>query len=251
MRSDAIDPLISKIKMKATTVDRSVLFRMIGESAIIVVSILLTLSADAWLDSRNQAVQLDGQLAALERDFHTMLERVDASYSAANRGVESGTHLSILMQEDSEIDPDLARGWLWHLVFYEVFTPSVGAYQALIASGNLELLENDGLKRQLADFFGSFEDVRASERLLLDTQVVVFGSEAFSHLAGWHRMGQARVPVAGKFPVDQWSGSDEFMNAVGIYTVRQNDVLEDYKYLKTRIRNIAVAIAAESSDLDR
>jgi len=40
------------------------------------------------------------------------------------------------------------------------------------------------------------------------------------------------------------------MNAVGIYTVRQNDVLEDYKYLKTRIRNIAVAIAAESSDLD-
>jgi hypothetical protein len=64
-------------------------------------------------------------------------------------------------------------------------------------------------------------------------------------------MGQGGVPVAGNFPVDQWSGSDEFMNAVGIYTVRQNDVLEDYEYLKTRIRNIAVAIAAESSDLDR
>jgi hypothetical protein len=63
-------------------------------------------------------------------------------------------------------------------------------------------------------------------------------------------MGQAGLPVAGNFPVDQWSGSDEFMNAVGIYTVRQNDVLEDYEFLRTRIRNIAVAIAAESSDLD-
>jgi hypothetical protein len=221
---------------------------MISESLLIVVSILLALSADAWLDSRNQAAQLDEQLAALQRDFHTMLERVDASHFAASRGVESGTHLSVLMQDGSEIDPDLAREWLWHLVFYEVFTPSVGAYQALIASGNLELLDNDGLKRELADFYGSFEDVRASERLLLDTQVVVFGSTTYSHLAGWHRMGQGGVPEAGKFPVDQWSGSDEFMNAVGILTVRQNDVLEDYVYLRTRIQSIAAAIASESSN---
>lgn len=72
--------------MKAITVDRSVLFRMIGENVLIVVSILLALSADAWLDSRNQAAQLDGHVAALARDFDTMLERVDASHNAANRG---------------------------------------------------------------------------------------------------------------------------------------------------------------------
>jgi hypothetical protein len=221
---------------------------MISESVLIVVSILLALSADAWLDSRNQVVQLDSHVAALARDFDTMLERVNASYNAANRGVESGRHLSILMQGGLEIDPDLAPELLWHLVFYEVFTPSIGAYQALVASGNLELVENDQLKLELADFFGSFEDVRASERLLLDTQVAFFGSKFFSHLAGWHRMGQAGLPVAGKFPVDQWSGSDEFMNAVGIYTVRQNDVLEDYQYLRTRIQSISAIIASEASN---
>ena len=226
--------------------DRSVLIRMVSESVLIVVSILLALSADAWLDSRKQAVQLDGHVAALARDFDTMLERVNASYNAAYRGVESGRELSILMQEGAEIDPDLAPELLWYLVFYEVFTPSVGAYQALVASGNLELLENDVLKIELADFFGSFEDVRASERLLLDTQVAFFASKTFSHLAGWHRMGQAGLPVAGKFPVDQWSDSDEFMNAVGIYTVRQNDVLEDYRYLRTRIQSIAAIIASEA-----
>jgi hypothetical protein len=221
---------------------------MISESVLIVVSILLALSADAWLDSRNQAAQLDGQVAALARDFDTMLERVNASFTAANRGVESGRHLSILMQEGSAIDPDLAPELLWHLVFYEVFTPSAGAYQALIASGNLELLENDALKFELADFFGSFEDVRASERLLLDTQIAFFASSTFSHLAGWHRMGQAGIPIAGKFPVDQWSGSDELMNAVGIYTVRQNDVLEDYRYLRARIQSIATILASETSN---
>ena len=228
-------------------VDRTVLIRMISESVLIVASILLALSADAWLDSRNQAAQLDGHVAALARDFDTMLERVNASHDAANRGVESGRRLSILMQENAEIDPALARDLLWHLVFYEVFTPSAGAYQALITSGNLEHLDNDGLTLELADFFGSFEDVRASERLLLDTQIAFFASESFSNLAGWHRMGQGGVPIAGNFPVDQWSGSNAFMNAVGIYTVRQNDVLEDYQYLRTRIESIAAIIASEAS----
>jgi len=227
--------------------DRTVLIRMISESVLIVASILLALSADAWLDSRNQAAQLDGHVAALARDFDTMLERVNASHDAANRGVESGRRLSILMQENAEIDPALARDLLWHLVFYEVFTPSAGAYQALITSGNLEHLDNDGLTLELADFFGSFEDVRASERLLLDTQIAFFASESFSNLAGWHRMGQGGVPIAGNFPVDQWSGSNAFMNAVGIYTVRQNDVLEDYQYLRTRIESIAAIIASEAS----
>jgi len=104
------------------------------------------------------------------------------------------------------------------------------------------------LKLELAEFFGSFEDVRASERLQLDTQISIFGSESFSRLAGWHRMGQGGVPVAGNFPVDQWSGSDEFMSAVGILTVRQADVLEDYEYLRTRIQSIAMAIAAVATN---
>jgi hypothetical protein len=38
------------------------------------------------------------------------------------------------------------------------------------------------------------------------------------------------------------------MNAVGIYTVRQNDVLEDYQYLRTRIQSIAAIIASEASN---
>ena len=61
-------------------------------------------------------------------------------------------------------------------------------------------------------------------------------------------MGQGGVPVAGNFPVDQWAGSDEFMSAVGILTVRQSDVLEDYEYLRTRIQSIAFAITSDASD---
>lgn len=216
---------------------------MLSEGILIVVSILLALSADAWLDSRNQAAQLESHVAALGRDFDTMLERVNASYNAASRAVDAGRHLSVFTQGGPKIDPEEARELLWHLVFYEVFTASPGAYEALVASGNLELLQDYELKRELAEFFGSFEDVRASEKLLLETQISFFASESFSRLAGWHRMGQAGVPVAADFPVDQWSGSDDFMNAVGLYTIRQADVLEDYEYLRSRIQHIAALIA--------
>ncbi|MBT5219401.1 MAG: hypothetical protein HOI35_12485 [Woeseia sp.] len=61
-------------------------------------------------------------------------------------------------------------------------------------------------------------------------------------------MGQGGVPIAGDFPVQQWSGSEEFMNAIGILTVRQADVLEDYLYLRTRISSIAAAIETEVSN---
>ena len=61
-------------------------------------------------------------------------------------------------------------------------------------------------------------------------------------------MGQGGVPIAGDFPVQQWSGSEEFMNAIGILTVRQADVLEDYLYLRTRISSIVAAIETEVSN---
>ena len=228
--------------------DRSTLTRMLTESALIIASILLALSADAWLDARNQSAQLDAHLAALMRDFETMQERVSASHDAALRGAEAGRRILTLIEQDAEIDADLAPEWMWHLVFYEVFTPSIGAYEALIASGNLELLDNDQLKFELADFYGSFEDVRASEKLLLDTQNTWFSSDAFSDLVGWHRMGQGGAPRIGRLPVERWSESDAMMNGIGIYTVRQNDVLEDYRYLSERIRSISEILAGELTD---
>jgi hypothetical protein len=162
---------------------RSVVVRMISESAIIMVSILLALSADAWLDTRRQDAQREGHLAALTRDFSQMSERIDASYEAANRAVQSGMLLLGKLQEDSELDPELAPVWLWNLHFYEVFSPSVGAYEALVAAGNIELLKDNELQRELAAFFGSFEDLRVSEHLLVNSQSRFADSDLHGRLA--------------------------------------------------------------------
>ena len=226
--------------------DRSVVGRVFGESAVIIVSILLALSADAWLDARSQDAQRDEYMTALARDFDQMFARINASYDAANRSVQSGQTLINHLQTGAELDPERTPELLWFVIYYEVFSPSVGAYEALVASGDIELLESDQLKRELADFFGSFEDLRVSEGLMLDTHVRFTQSDAFRNLAGWHRMGMRDIPPAGEVPYEQWSKSDEFMSDLGILTVRHMDTLEDYEYLKTRINNIVAAIAAES-----
>ncbi|MFT7472675.1 MAG: hypothetical protein ACI8XU_002578, partial [Kiritimatiellia bacterium] len=49
------------------------------------------------------------------------------------------------------------------------------------------------------------------------------------------------------FPIDQWYDSEEFMNWLGILTVRQNDVLADYEFLEIRIQNISEAVAEQMS----
>jgi hypothetical protein len=228
--------------------NRSMVIRMISESAIIVVSILVALSADAWLDTRRQDAQREGHLAALTRDFSQMSERIDASYEAANRAVQSGMLLLGKLQEDSELDPELVPIWLWNLHFYEVFSPSVGAYEALVAAGNIELLKDNELQRELAAFFGSFEDLRVSERLLVNSQSRFADSDLHGRFAGWHRLGMGGLPASGKAPFEQWSSSHEFMNAIGIITVRHIDVLEDYDFLRARIESIGTALAAQASD---
>ena len=228
--------------------DRSVVGRVFGESAVIILSILLALSADAWLDARKDAAQKDEHLIALARDFDQMSERVNASYDAASRSVQSGQALLQQLQAGTELDPAQTPELLWFVIYYEVFSPSVGAYEALVASGEIELIESDRLKRELSQFFGSFEDMRISERLMLDTHVRFTQSDAFRNLAGWHRMGMRGIPPAGVVPYEQWSQSDEFMSDLGILTVRHMDTLEDYAYLRDRIDNIVAAMAAESSD---
>ena len=230
--------------------NRSVVVRMIGESVIIIVSILLALSADTWLNARKQNAQREGHLAALTRDFSQMSERINASYDAANRAVISGTLLLRKLQADSELDPELVPEWLWHLHFYEVFSPSVGAYEALVAAGDIDLLKDNELQRELAAFFGSFEDLRVSERLLVNSQSRFADSELHGRYAGWHRLGMGGLPASGRAPFEQWSSSDEFMNAIGIITVRHIDVLQDYDFLRVRIKNISAALEAQASGQD-
>ena len=219
--------------------------RILIEAAAIVASILLAFSIDAWWEDRKTDQQRRDHIAALERDFEQMSARVQASYDASVQAVDSGTSLLVLLSGESDIELGLAISLLMDVGFYEVFSPSIGAYEALVASGGIELLRNDQLKRELASFFGSFNDMRVSEQLLVDSQARFFESPEFGRLLGYHRLGLYGQPKIGNAPVGQWRQSDQFLNGISAITTRQVDVKADYQFLIERISHIRKLITEE------
>lgn len=178
-----------------------------------------------------------------------MAERNAASAQVANRGVTSGFGLlEALGRRDFALLADSSGTWVEELGQYEAFSPSTGAYEALVASGDLELLPDDGLKRSLAEFFGSFEDVRATEEGLRNAQDLFFLSDDFADAMGIHRLlgypdalGQTVSP--GRESLERWATSDGFLNGVAWISLSHQSALEDYAFLQAEIDRILPALA--------
>lgn len=215
---------------------------LLAEGLVIVVSVLLALWADAWLASRQEAQLGAEQLTALARDFDQMSARVDSSLWAAERAITDGrTLIEQLTGPTPQMAVDSGRARLTSLTIYEVFSPSMGAYEALVASGSIERVENEELKRALSDFFGSFDDLRVSEGLLLRTQHEFMLSDVWAELAGVHRYNPEiglGDPNADLRQTLTWSESDAFLNGLAHMLVRQLDARADYQYLRRSIDRI-------------
>ena len=220
--------------------------RISVEAAAIVASILLAFAIEALWEARQANKQRLDHVTALDRDFRQMAERAQASLDTADRAVVAGKNLFSPFAQGVEPSADVARESIMPLGMYEVFSPSIGAYDAIVSSGDIELLKSDELKRELVTFFGSFEDMRVSERMLLDTQARFLESDDFSRYFGMHRLGPLDLPSVGEFQLNGSADSDRFLNSLVILTMRQMGVSDDYRYLIERIDKIRAAIAEES-----
>ena len=212
------------------------------EVFIIVVGIGLALSADAWWDDLQQDKRVRQHLTSLVRDFEQMSARADSSLTTATTAVAAGKKLQAAFNPGGPpLEPDSALAWVSRLLTYEVFSPGVGGYEALVASGDLEHLGNQELKRNLGEFFGSFEDMRVSERFLLEAQAQLIREEVFARYVGVERILGPFVegfPSLRGAPVDMWGSSPILVNGLASLTMCQRGVLEDYRYLRVRLDEI-------------
>ena len=221
--------------------NRRTLGSLATEALVIVVSVLVALFAEAWWTQQREIEAAEAQLVSLARDFEQMSARADTSLWNAETAVSTGTALlDALMGPTPEIVADSALGMLLKTVQYEVFSPSTGAYDALVSSGNIELLRDTELKRALSDFFGSFEDVRASESMLLNGQRDFFNSEGYHEQVGARRMRPLLMgdPAISPAQTRQWSQSSSLIDGLFNMWVTQTFVLDDYRFLRTSIDDI-------------
>lgn len=148
----------------------------IGEIVLVMVGILLALQVSNWNQQRNQRKQEHKILLSLKTDFIESQKRLLATIYMQKNVVRKSIELIKIHEgkvprpsNDSILDYLAYGATSWYRA--ELLT---GAYDALINTGNSELIRNDQLTKILAEYFSivkiEFEDQENSMALLYNLQ---------------------------------------------------------------------------------
>jgi hypothetical protein len=141
--------------------------RILGEIAIVTIGILIAFALEAWWDNRATAREEQVHLRALAADLEqnvSGLKRLISSEEAIMASTEE-----LLRRARGEAPrSDATLGELVSSVFnYGRYEPVMGAYEALVNSGGLALIQDENLRAAIAayaaDIRGRYEESWSDE----------------------------------------------------------------------------------------
>ena len=143
--------------------------RVLAEGAAIVVSILLAFAIQAWWEGRGEGHIRRATVEGLLADFE-LSQRGLTTFNGFNRRIEAGNALLIgrLDSEDEGIPVSVPDSLLVTAVNAPVFAPSRAALDAMLATGRLGLIRNQGLREALAAWLQRLDLTNAHEVLVRD-----------------------------------------------------------------------------------
>lgn len=153
--------------------------RLTAEGAVIVASILLAFTVEAWWSGHQEQNEVDEAIAALHDEVTSTREhlrdRIELN-QARLRGIVAGLRLS--PSEVASLDVVSADSLQNHFFFYAPFVPSDGALEALLSANVLEHVDDQSLRQLIAALPGilrrpeaQLEFVRAAITGLADRMV--------------------------------------------------------------------------------
>lgn len=125
---------------------------LLAESVLIVASILLAFSIDAWWDGRQERTLKRELLRALRADFAaTSLALDDAVAEATEDAARTGTYLAVVAG-GREVSQDSLRWLFMGIADITFFEPILASYRTGVATGSLGLVRDPGLVEALTEF---------------------------------------------------------------------------------------------------
>jgi hypothetical protein len=123
-----------------------------AEIAVVVVGVLIALALNAWWAGRQDAAREATYLRQLAAD----LERTEQQISIADsvsRGSERATAQLLRAYYRPQVPPaDSVRRWLASAVSYSATRPVLGTAEALVATGDLGLVDDDSLRSAITSY---------------------------------------------------------------------------------------------------
>lgn len=149
--------------------------RIVVEGVVIVSSILLAFGIQAWWDARGDASRRDAVLEGLRSDFEAARTDLDRVTPFHQRGLSGAAELMQLGEDGPIVGVDAARvdSLFAAAMGGASYDPPLGALEALITSGDLDLLGDPELTVYLVGFPALVTDLDREQRymreLLLET----------------------------------------------------------------------------------
>jgi len=168
--------LFRNIRQKLLTENKfsKYLIYAIGEIILVVIGILIALSINNWNETNKLDREETKLLVSLHNDFEENKTRIEETIRRQKNVVAYSKELiKIMSLNDTSISQDSiarlvvvgAQSW-WRTEYV------TGTYDAILSSGNINILKNDSLKRFLAAFSAEvtsgFEDHEESMNYLLE-----------------------------------------------------------------------------------
>lgn len=139
------------------TPSRAGIGKRLGQGAVVVSSILIAFAVDAVWEESKERRDLNDDLANIALELEENRARVVYHLDLAQRIAKALDVLYLAIETDGP-SPSVADTTVWLAHINPTFDASLGAIDALIASGRMAVVDNPELSRRLAGLRGRVED---------------------------------------------------------------------------------------------
>lgn len=220
--------------------------RLAAEGGVVVVSILLAFWIDASWEGFVESRREQDQLAAMRAEFASSVIALDEIIAAVQMHADGIGELIALLKAAGTEPVRVPGELLGCAIGWRTSDVSTSTLDALIASGDLNLLQNEELRRDLAGLPAALLDVTEDEVLAME-----FAEGMMSAFLA--REGLAEVAYANR-PGSGWPDPPEFAMAtpsaefIGLLTARRvhfGFALNGLPLVKSYLENLIDQIDAE------
>lgn len=219
--------------------------RAIREIVIVVVGILIAFGLDAAWERRNKAAEERAHLRALASDFDENVRRLRAHVRTEDRISTSSQALLAIAQRNGPLPTDSVTHLMGMVFNSSRYEPVMGAYEALVNSAGLTLIEDDTLRAALANFSARVNG-RYAERWS-DELYLSFIKEFTG------RMRFIEDPETGARPADKYDPllrDPKFQDYLALRYLGERDVARRYRALLAEAEAIAARLPKDRTSKD-
>lgn len=158
---------------------KSVGLRVLGDLIVIVAGVLIAFQVENWRENVQARQREQAQLVALAADFEENAARLRDAESFQRRALRAYGRVLAIGNGDAPMPPaDSAYRDFRHIRQFARLEPVTGAYDAMVSSGDLRLLQSQELRAELAAFAGAAGDGYEDEGLaeLLRAEFTLLGA---------------------------------------------------------------------------